>query len=158
MKDVSENHFEDPLSNYEPATYPSELHRVLSEETVGTIQTSPCIQIAADATVLQAMQALDKAGVSSLLVVEGDRLVGIFTERDVLERVADGLPQLADTPVAQVMTGEPTVIYESDPVGMAIAAIAVAGHRHVPVLKIDGSVLGIVSPKRVLSRINAYVD
>jgi signal-transduction protein with cAMP-binding, CBS, and nucleotidyltransferase domain len=149
--------FEDPLSNYEPPVYASELHRVLAEQPVSTIQAHPWIQVSAATSIEEAIRALNDSNVSSLLVVEGEKLVGIFTERDVLENVAKHLDNLSTTPVHEVMTTDPLVVYESDPVGTAVAAIAVAGHRHVPVLKIDGTVNGIVSPRRVLSCLEAYI-
>lgn len=150
--------FEDPLSNYEPIEYVSELHRVLAEEPVSSIQSQPCIQIDVEASIQDAIQALNASDVSSLLVVEDAKLVGIFTERDVLENIAEHLDKISTTPVGEVMTSDPLVVYESDPVGTAVAAIAVAGHRHVPVLKIDGTVKGIVSPRRVLSCLEGHMS
>lgn len=142
--------FDDPLSDFEPTEYSSELHRAVAEDTVAAIQSSPFIQVTSESSIHDALQALEESNVSSLLVVEGEKLVGIFTERDFLEKVADRLSQLSHEPVRDVMTSNPSVVYESDPVGTAVAAIAVEGHRHVPVLKLDGSVMGIVSPKRIL--------
>ena len=141
--------FEDPLSNYEPAEYKSEVERALAEETVDAIQTTPFAQIDPSASVLDAVRVLDESQVSSLLVVEDGRLVGIFTERDVLEKVVEQYSKFCGASVREVMTADPTVIYETDPAASAVAAIAVAGHRHVPVLRVDDSVLGVVSPSRV---------
>ena len=149
--------FEDPLSDFEPTEFPSELHRVLGEESVSAVQSKPYSQVSVTSTIAEAIESLHDSKVSSLLVVEDRKLVGIFTERDVLEKVADQYPQMASRPVGEVMTSNPTVVYETDPVGTAVAAIAVAGHRHVPVLKMDGSVMGIVSPKRVLSFLNPHL-
>lgn len=160
MKDASQTDpdaFEDPLSDYEPAEYKSELHRVLAEDTVSSLESSPFVQVTAASSIREAVQALHESKVSSLLVVEDDKLVGIFTERDMLEKVADQYAQQASHPVREVMTSSPTVVYETDPVGTAVAAIAVAGHRHVPVLKIDGTIAGIVSPRRVLSFLNTHL-
>ena len=142
--------FDDPLNDFEPTEYSSELHRALAEDTVAAIQSSPFIQVTSESSIHDAHQALEELSASSLLVVEGEKLVGIFTERDFLEKVADRISQLSQEPVRDVMTSNPSVVYESDPVGTAVAAIAVEGHRHVPVLKLDGSVMGIVSPKRIL--------
>ena len=103
-----------------------------------------------------AVKTLYETQVSSLLVVADDRVVGIFTERDVLEKVAGDYPALADKPVQEVMTADPTVVYETDPVGAAVAAIAVAGHRHVPVLKMDSTLYGIVSPRRVIQYLEKH--
>lgn len=150
--------FEDPLSNYEPVEYASEFHRVLAEEPVSIISSKPFVQLTADASIGEAAQALAESKSSSLLVMEDQKLVGIFTERDILEKVADQFDQKTETPVREVMTSDPTVVYESDPVGMAVAAIAVAGHRHVPLLKLDGTVMGILSPKHVLGCLREHLD
>ena len=160
MSDSSQSpdEFEDPLSNYEPTEYPSELHRTLAEDPVSQLQSTPCLELEMDRSVREATEALHQAKVSSLLVVDDRQLVGIFTERDFLEKVADQYPQLAEKPLQQVMTTNPTVVYESDPVGTAVAAIAVAGHRHVPVLRMDGTVMGIVSPKRILRYLENHFD
>jgi CBS domain-containing protein len=150
--------FEDPLSNYEPVEYASEFHRVLAEESVSIIPSKPFVQVTADSTIGEATQALADSKVSSLLVVDDHKLVGIFTERDILEKVADKFPEQSASPVREVMTSDPTVVYETDPIGTAVAAIAVAGHRHVPVLKMDGTVMGILSPKRLLASLRQHLD
>ena len=92
---------------------------------------------------------LHDSGVSSLLVVDGDALVGIFTERDVLERVVERYPRISRETVKDFMTTDPTIVYQSDPAAAGAAAIAVAGHRHVPVLDMNEKVVGVVSPRRV---------
>jgi CBS domain-containing protein len=150
--------FVDPLSNYEPRTYRDELERVLAEETAGAIRSSPYSQVDSSTTVRRAVHALYGLQVSSLLVVEGDRLVGIFTERDVLEKVAERYSELADVPVRDVMTKDPIVVYEGDSVGTALAAIAAGGYRHVPVLNLDGQVLGVLSPRRVLGFLERHFE
>ncbi len=142
--------FEDPLSDFEPAQYASELERALAEETVAKIQLKPYLQFSPDTSVNEAVRQLHESKVASALVVDDNgNLVGLFTERDVLERVAEGFERNTKQPVSEVMTSEPTVVYESDPAATAIAAIAVEGHRHVPVLDMDGKVLGLASPRRV---------
>ena len=140
---------EDQLSNFEPVQYPSELQRALAEDSVAEVDVKPFLQIAPDAPVHEAVEMLHDSGVSSLLVVDGESLIGIFTERDVLEKVVERYPRVSFEPVGNFMTTDPTIIYESDPVAAAAAAIAVAGHRHVPVVDLDEKVQGVVSPRRV---------
>jgi CBS domain-containing protein len=142
--------FEDPLSDYEPPQYASELERALAEETVAEIQLKPYLQLSPDTPVTEAVKRLHESKVASALVVDDSgNLVGLFTERDVLERVAESYDRNTTHPVSEVMTTEPSVVYESDPAATAIAAIAVEGHRHVPVLDMNGKVLGLASPRRV---------
>lgn len=148
--------FEDPLSDFEPIRYESELHRALMEDSADSIDTQPFIQISSSTTIIKAVQTMHDSKVSSLLVVDEKKVVGIFTVRDVLEKVAEGYTRLSDTEVGDVMTRNPTVIYETDPAAAALAAIAVEGHRHVPVLKVDNTPHGIVSPRRVFSFVEAH--
>lgn len=151
--------FEDPLSDYEPIQYGSELERALAEETVDQMQTRPFAQVTPTTTVREAVQLLHASQVASVLVVdEAGTLIGLFTERDVLERVAERYDRVASSPVSDVMTSNPTVVYETDPAAAAIAAIAVAGHRHVPVLNMDGSVMGLISPRRAFDFIEKHQD
>jgi CBS domain-containing protein len=141
--------FVDPLSNYEPRDYSDAIQEALAEETVTAIRSRPYAEIASDKTVYGALQALAGLKVASLLVVEQGRLVGVFTERDVLERVALRFHEVKDRPVREVMTSNPIVVYETDPAGAALSAIAVAGFRHVPVVDVNGGVVGVISPRRV---------
>jgi CBS domain-containing protein len=150
--------FEDPLSNYEPTEYKSELHRAFAEESVDAIESKPFVEVESSTPIRQAIEALYVAQVSSILVVDEERVVGIFTERDVLEKVAEQYSQLEGAPVSEVMTTKPMVVYETDPAATAVAAIAVAGHRHVPVLGINDGVLGVVSPRRVFDFMEKHFE
>ncbi|QEG01805.1 inosine 5'-monophosphate dehydrogenase [Stieleria maiorica] len=141
----------DPLSNFEPADYDSELERALAEDAVAEIDAKPYLQISPYATVQEAVEMLHDSGAASLLVVDSDRLVGIFTERDVLEKVVERYPRICSRPVEEFMTRDPTIVYQSDPSAAAAAAIAVAGHRHVPVLDMDERIQGIISPRRMFA-------
>jgi CBS domain-containing protein len=149
--------FEDPLSNYEPKQYDNAVARALDEETVAAIQVTPVAQISPNVTVAEALRTLRNLNVSCLLVSEGTRLLGIFTERDVLEKLADDYEQFATAPLTEVMTSNPLVVYQSNPAGTALAAIAAAGYRHVPVLDSEDNLVGVVSPRRVFSFIAKYM-
>ncbi len=148
---LDDSKFEDPLNNYEFCAYDDELERVLAEELMEVVPAQPCAQIASKTTIRAAVEMLKQLSISSLLIVDDGRLVGIFTERDVLEKVAEQFPKLADHPVANVMTADPLVVYTGDSAGIALAAIAAAGYRHVPVLNEVDQVVGIVSPRRAFA-------
>ena len=150
--------FEDPLSNFDPPQYASELERSLAEETAEAICCQPFFQIAPDAPICQAIEFMSEQRTACLLVLDEGRPAGVFTERDVLEKVAEQYPKLANRPVREVMTADPVVVYESDPAAAAVAAIAVAGYRHVPVMGIDDRVIGMVAPRRVFEFVEKHFD
>ena len=130
----------------------------MAEETVDAIASRPFLQVRPTATIRQAVLAMSGSRSSSLMVVDEGRVVGIFTERDVLEKVAEQYPKLASHPVSEVMTANPAVVYETDPAALAIASIAVAGHRHVPVLGIDDRLMGVIGPRRVFDFVEKHFD
>lgn len=82
--------------------------------------------------------------VGALMVVEGEKLVGIFTERDALFRVlACGLDP-DRTSVGEVMTVRPTTVSPDRPVVHALHLMHDGGFRHMPVTE-DGRAVGMVS-------------
>jgi len=155
---VDPEDFEDPLSNYDPPQFGSAVEAALAESTADAMQSRPYAEVSSGTPIRLAIHALHGLKVSCLLVVDNEQLVGIFTERDVLERVAEQYPNLADQPIREVMTTDPVVVYAHNPSGTALAAIAAAGYRHVPVVEADGRVAGIVSPRRVFSYLEDFFE
>jgi CBS domain-containing protein len=83
--------------------------------------------------------------------------VGVFSDRDVLDRIALEYEQVKDRPVSEFMTTDPIYAYESDSAAAALSIMAVSGVRHVPVTNIDQKVVGIVSPQRVTEFLRKHV-
>ncbi|NIL99096.1 MAG: CBS domain-containing protein [Planctomycetales bacterium] len=148
--------FQDPLENYEPKTYEDPLEQALAEETVSAIRHEPYVRIPPDTPVQAAVEKLAGLHVACLLVEQEGKLVGVFSDRDVLSRVAEEYDQLKDQPVSEVMTNNPIYVYETDSPAAALAVMAVAGYRHVPVLNLDDQLVGIVSPQRVTAFLHRY--
>ena len=102
-----------------------------------------------ETTVSQAAKLMAKKNVGAVMVVEDERLVGIFTERDALVRViAKGL-DTQTTPLAEVMTADPQTVDPGKTFGSALLMMYENGFRHVPVVE-EGKVIGIVSSRNAL--------
>lgn len=90
-----------------------------------------------------------EAKVGCLLVTAAGRLVGLFTERDLLTRVlAHGLP--LDTPIRSCMTSNPITVSPKDPVRTAIRRMQKGGYRHLPVVDENGCPVGTLSARQVV--------
>lgn len=101
------------------------------------------VVVTPSATVAEGARVMTRAGVSSLLVMEGDALVGIVTDRDLRRRVlAAGLA--ADTPVGEVMTRDPVTLPARALALEAMLEMTGRNIHHLPVLE-DGRVLGLVT-------------
>ena len=149
--------FHDPLENYEPKTYDDPLEEALAESTVEAITHQPCATIPPETKVRDALDTLSGLHVACLLVEEEGRLVGVFSDRDVLDKVALEYDTVQDWPVSEVMTRQPVYVYEIDPAAAALSVMAVSGYRHVPVLDLNDRLAGIVSPQRLTAFLQRYL-
>jgi CBS domain-containing protein len=100
-------------------------------------------------TVLEAARMMKQHNIGALLVVDGTRLVGNFTERDALFRVlAEGRnPQT--TRLGEVMTSQPQTIHPDEPFVAALRIMHKGRFRHLPVVEFDRP-LGMVSVRDAL--------
>jgi CBS domain-containing protein len=99
--------------------------------------------------VAKAAKLMAGKNVGAIAVVVDERLVGIFTERDVVFRVvARGLDVNA-TPIADVMTPDPKSVAPGVPFGAALLSMHEGGFRHLPVVD-GGKVVGIVSARSAM--------
>jgi CBS domain-containing protein len=96
------------------------------------------------ATVSEAVAEMNEKGIGALLVMDGARPVGIFTERDVLVRIVDADMDPALTRVGQVMTPNPLTIRPDMHLDEAMALMTERRHRHLPVIQ-DGELVGMLS-------------
>ena len=111
--------------------------------------------IDAGASVHDAIERMRSEGIDCLLVTEGEALVGIFTDRDAILKVAgqrDG-----DRTVRDVMTPDPVILRSGDPVAVAIHKMAVGGFRHVPIVK-GGVPVAVVSARDVFRHLAAGTE
>jgi CBS domain-containing protein len=100
-------------------------------------------------TVAQAARLMKEKRIGALLVLDGVRLAGIFTERDALFRVIAEGRDPEKTRLAEVMTANPRTITADRPFGHALHLMHEGGFRHVPVVDQDRP-LGVVSARDAL--------
>ena len=107
------------------------------------------ITIAKSATVLDAAKLMKQHNIGALLVVDGTRLAGIFTERDALFRVVAAARDPAATCIGDVMTQQPQSIHPDEPFVSALVIMYKGRFRHLPVVEF-GRPLGMVSVRDAL--------
>ena len=101
------------------------------------------------ATVLEAAILMKEKSKGALLVVDGTKLTGIFTERDALFRVIAAGRDAAATTLADVMTPQPQTMHPDEPFLKALRLMHKRGFRHLPVVE-NGRPLGVVSARDAL--------
>jgi len=97
-----------------------------------------------DVSVTECVRQMNELKIGAMLVMEGERLAGIFTERDAMTRVLGGGLDPIHTPVAEVMSSDPVCVSPSTTLEEARALVTTKRIRHLPVVD-DGKVVGMVS-------------
>jgi CBS domain-containing protein len=105
--------------------------------------------VEARAPAREAVRLLQQDPGTAAVVLDHDRIVGIFTERDVLTKLA-GQPALLGEPVSRFMTPDPVVLRESDTMAVALNKMGDGGFRHIPLVK-DGHLTALVTARDVLN-------
>jgi len=107
------------------------------------------------AGVEDAIARMQADAIDCLLVTDRGTLVGIFTDRDAILKVA-GRSEAGGWTMADVMTHDPVILRSGDPVAVAIHKMAVGGFRHVPIVR-GGRPVGVVSARDIFRHLAAGV-
>lgn len=110
-----------------------------------------------DATLQEVAVGMTDRGHGSAGVVQGRRLLGVVTERDLVRAVADGV-DVGDEPVRRWMAPDPDTFDLETDVFEAGEWLLEAGYRHLPVVDPTGELLGIVSLRDLLRAILASLE
>ncbi len=133
------------LTQLDRPTAQSRVEHSLMEDPVSTLNPHKPITIRPTATIREALRIMLDRDIGAILVVDADgKLQGIFSERDLLTKVAGLHESYADLPVLQFMTANPETVTAKDSLAFALHKMDVGGYRHMPVLS-EGFPAGVIS-------------
>ena len=134
-----------------------ELGQGLSEtRTLGDIAAGAIESVAANISVQDTVDLMVKKNVTAVVVAENGKPAGIFTERDVLKRVAAKEVPAKETTIKQVMTAPIITMPQTALVGDVLAEMYRRDIRNMPVKADDGELIGLVSMPEVLQYARAF--
>jgi predicted transcriptional regulator len=113
------------------------------------------VTLDASADASEAIRKMHESGIDCVLVTDRGRLVGIFTDRDAVLKVAGTRGDKRR--LRDVMTPDPVVLRHDDPIAVAINKMAVGGFRHIPIVDGGGLPTGVVSAKDVFAHIASII-
>ncbi len=117
-------------------------------DTVGELMTRDVAAVAPEDPVRAAVRVMIDRGVGSVVVAEGGKAVGVFTERDLTRRVLDD-PGLLDRPLREVMSSPVLTAEPRDEVVFVFERMTAERVRRLPVVE-DGRLVGIVTERDLL--------
>lgn len=112
------------------------------------------LRVAPDVSVFVALELLSTLRVGALMVMDGERLIGIFSERDYCRKVALKGRNSKETTVADIMTSEVFTVPSTTSTHACMAVMNEKHFRHLPVVD-SGKVLGLISMRDIMADVIA---
>lgn len=114
------------------------------------VARTPLVTVKQEATVMEAVGTMAEESIGAIVVIEGNRLVGIFSERDLLLRVVSEKRDPERTLIRDVMTSPVETIHRDSTVDDALKVMLEKHIRHLPILDRDGRLSGMISMRSLL--------
>ena len=157
--DVPFNLDEEYLDGLEkPETETTQVQDLLTTAALAVLKPKVPIEVDEWSSVGRAIRQMNQHNIGCLLVTDADdRLVGIFTEKDVLLRVAGQVDNLAEATVMDYMTRDPLALKADLPIANALHLMSVHGFRHLPLVDDEHRPTGIISFRDVVGYLNSAI-
>ena len=126
------------------------LDESLLNEPVGRLPYVPPVFVAPQATVSEAVVQMRENKLGCVLVRQERTVVGLFTERDLLNRVIGPQLDMQQTQVESVMTPDPETLVVDAPIAFALNLMGEGAFRHLPLVDDSGQPVGMLSVKHIV--------
>jgi CBS domain-containing protein len=127
----------------------------LLTSAISVLQPRQAVSVELDTSVAEAVALMNREKIGALLVVVEGRLTGIFTERDVLFKIAGRGLDFRQIQVGAYMTPDPESLGPNDKLAYALNKMVVGGFRHVPIVDGERRPVAVVSVRDVVEFIVA---
>ncbi|HET9481130.1 MAG TPA: CBS domain-containing protein [Candidatus Polarisedimenticolia bacterium] len=131
------------------------IEELLRNGTIRSMGIEPVTSLPATTKLRDVIGIMQKRRVAAVVLHESGRVAGIFTERDLLNRIV-GLSLNDDLPIAEVMTREPKVLSPDDRISDAVRLMTEKGYRHIPLVDADGREAGLISAHDIMEFVAAH--
>ena len=129
----------------------------LLNDRIETLSPKKPLTAEVDATVGDVLKQMVDADIGCVIIVEGEKIKGIFSERDALLKINSDVTAHADQSIETLMTPEPETLDAGDKIAFALHRMHVGGYRHIPITQGDG-LLGVISIRDILEYLSRKIN
>lgn len=126
------------------------VEKALLRDRVGVLSPKRPFTVSPETTVGEVLRMLIERRIGSVIVVEGERPVGIFSERDALFRLNTDAAWYENRPIRDFMTPNPQCLLADAKIAYAVQRMDLGSFRHVPIVDNDGKLTGVISVRDIL--------
>jgi CBS domain-containing protein len=139
---------------------PKRREKTLSNEVlrlpIKLLRLQDAVTVLPSTTIQKAIEEMQRHRIGCVLLVESQKLTGIFTERDVLYKVIGRINNLSSAQVSDYSTHNPETMHLEDSIGHALNLMHVGGYRHIPVVDDRHQPTGVISIKDVVAFLSEF--
>lgn len=122
-------------------------------------QLQPPLQVPPETSIRDVIQRMIERRVGCITIVDSGRLVGVFSERDVLTKVATTGIDQDNTPVSRLMTRDPQTLSFDSPLVYALHQMTIGGYRHIPLVDEQHQPVAVISMRDIVAYlVHLYPD
>ena len=133
-----------------------DLESALANESVGSAASHPALLVDALTPLSRVLELMREGNRGAVLVVSDGALVGIFTERDVLMRIAGQSLDLERNAISQLMTANPVTLPVDASVAFALNKMLIEGFRHIPLVDDENRPIAVVSMRDLIDYLSNF--
>lgn len=133
----------------------SSIEADLVRAKVSSLPVHPPVKIPSTTSVGEALTIMVEQSIGCLLIVDNEKLVGIFSERDALLKLGNLASEKSGHPISEFMTLNPTVISSNDKIAFALHKMDLGGYRHMPLME-DDKPVSLISIRDLLKYITEH--
>jgi CBS domain-containing protein len=154
----SDEHLDDELQQMQESEgLKSNIHTAIDlSDPITKLRLQKTVAVPHDTLVQTAIDEMKTKRTGCILVTQDEKLVGIFTERDVVRRVYGKETDVSKDIVADYMTKTPDTLKPESPIAFALNLMAQSGYRHVPLIDDAGHPQGFVSVRDIVNYVGDY--
>ena len=129
---------------------PQVLESALANTALSEVVSQPALTVSPSTTLAETIRLMQLERRACVLILDNGRLAGIFTERDILMKIAGQPLDLIHTPVSASMTPDPFTLPDDANVAFALSKMVLEGFRHIPLVDDDGRPTAVVSMRNLI--------
>ena len=133
----------------------AKIHEII-DAPISELEPAKPICVEPTLSIGDTIKTMQKHKIGCVLVSDGDELLGIFSERDLLMRFYDS-DKKGEMPISEFMTVNPECLEPHHPLAYALNRMSMGGYRHIPILDHHGHPAGIISVKDIVNHLVAHV-
>jgi CBS domain-containing protein len=133
------------------------VERALLRDRITDLEPNRPIVVAPDMTVGDVVKLLVERKIGCVFVVDNERIVGVFTERDALTRIGVKAEQFRDRPISEFATPNPRELDSDAKIAFAVRMMDLGGYRHIPIIDGEGKPKGVISVRDILRYLTEHM-